>query len=51
MLAAAVGIPAVRELFRFGSMAWGDFGVVAGVAVAAATLLEVIKLLPVAALE
>lgn len=51
MLAVAVGIPAVRELFRFGSITWGDFGVVAGVTVAALALLEAVKLLPLAAVE
>jgi len=51
ILTAAIGIPAVRELFRFGSMTWGDLGVVAGVAVAAATLLEGIKFFPLAASE
>ena len=51
ILAAAVGIPAVRELFRFGPMTWGDFGIVGGVGVAAVTLLEAIKVLPVAAPE
>ncbi len=49
MLAAVMGVPAIRELFRFGSMTSSDFGVVAGVTAAAVTLLEAIKLLPVTA--